>query len=297
MTVELLVGVIVPISVIIVMAAVGLNLRISDLRESLRQPRSLLICTMLQIVLLPVAALLLVALVAPPPFIGVVMFAIAISPGGALSNILTHLARGNLALSVIMTVATTLLVSVTAPVAAAFASSSGFSPLGGAEALSPGGIAIDLVRVALLPICFGVLLAWRLPAFVERIRPATDVICMLALMTVVACSAVVAWPVVHDAGGQYLGYAALLSLVSLLVGSAVASALPAEDRSACVIEFGVRNLPIALILAGGSESVGRDGGLPLVLLLRQHDGPADACPSQPLRPSPPLRLTAAARDR
>jgi hypothetical protein len=37
------------------------------------------------------------------------------------------------------------------------------------------------------------------------------------------------------------------------VGSVVAPALPAEDRSACVIEFGVRNLPIALILAGGAS--------------------------------------------
>jgi BASS family bile acid:Na+ symporter len=193
-----------------------------------------------------------VTLVAPPTLVAVVMFAIAISPGGTLSNVLTHLAHGNLALSVIMTIATTLLVSATAPVAAGLASFSGYSPLDGAGALSATVIAIDLLRVALLPICFGILLARLLPAFVERIRPAMDVICMLALVTVVVCSAVVAWPVVHRVGGEYLWYAALLSLVSLLLGSAVASALPAEDRSACVIEFGVRNLPITLILAGGS---------------------------------------------
>jgi BASS family bile acid:Na+ symporter len=253
MTVELLVGVIVPVAVIIVMAAVGLNLRVASVRESFRRPRSLLICTALQIVLLPVAALLLVRLLSPPPLLAVVMFAIAISPGGALSNVLTHLARGNLALSVIMTVVTTLLVSATAPVAAGLASVAGLSLPGGAAALSPIGIAVDLLRVALLPICLGFLCAQVVPAFVDRIRPAVDMLCVLALATVVTCSAIVAWPVVQRAGAEYLGYAALLSLVSLLVGSAVASFLTAEDRSACVIEFGVRNLPIALILAGGAS--------------------------------------------
>lgn len=252
MSVELLVGVIVPVAVIIVMLAVGLNLRLADIRESLRRPRSLFICVLTQIVLLPIAALLLIALVAPPPLMGITMFAIAISPGGALSNVLTHLARGNLALSVIMTVATTLLVAATAPVAAGIASVSGLSALGGAGSLSPIGIAIDLVRVAMLPICLGILCARLLPNFVERIRPAVDTLCIVALVTVVTCSAMVAWPVVHRAGAEYLGYAALLSVVSLLVGAGVSSALPAEDRSACVIEFGVRNLPIALLLAGGS---------------------------------------------
>jgi BASS family bile acid:Na+ symporter len=254
MSVALLVGVIVPVAVIIVMLAVGLNLRVAAVRESLRHPRSLVACTLLQIVLLPVATLLLIALVAPPPPMAIVMFALAISPGGGLSNVFTHLARGNLALSVMMTIATTLLVAATAPVAAGLASVSGLLPLGGVEALSPIGIAVDLLRAALLPIFLGILCAQFLPAFVERIRPAVDILCMVALVAVVTCSAIVAWPVVHRAGAEYLGYAALLSLVSLVVGSAVSSALPAEDRSACVIEFGIRNLPIALILAGGSGS-------------------------------------------
>jgi BASS family bile acid:Na+ symporter len=251
-SVELLVHVIVPVAVIIVMLAVGLNLRIADVRDSLRYPRSLVICTILQIVLLPAVALLLIALAAPPPLMAIAMFAVAISPGGAMSNVLTHLARGNLALSVVMTIATTLLVSATAPLMAGLASVSGASLLGGAEALSPFGIAADLVRVALIPICLGVLAAHVLPAMVERIRPAADVLCTLAVLTVVACSAVVAWPVVQHQGIALLEHAALLSVASLLVGAAVAFALPGGDRSACVIEFGVRNLPIALVLTGSA---------------------------------------------
>jgi BASS family bile acid:Na+ symporter len=252
-TAGILGGVIVPISVIILMTAVGLNLKLAAMRENLRHPRSLIIATLLQVVVLPLAALLLIKLLAPPPVLAIAMFAVAISPGGALSKVFTHLARGNLALSIMMTVVTALAVSATAPVAVGVASAAGVSFLGSGGLLSPQTIAIDLVRACLLPICVGLLIARLLPAFVDRIRPGVDLLCVAVIITVIACSAIVAWPIVQESAGQFFGYAAALSLVSIAAGAGVATALPPRDRSACTIEFGVRNLAIALLVAAGAN--------------------------------------------
>jgi BASS family bile acid:Na+ symporter len=252
MNAALLVETVVPLAVVMAMLAVGLNLDVAALRGSLRKPRSLLLCTLLQIVLLPVAVLALIALISPPPLFSAVMFAVAISPGGTLSNAITHLVRGNLGLSVVMTIVTTLLVSVTAPAAVALATwtgGAGIAPLGN---LSPAAIAFDLVMVTLLPICCGVVLGAVLPGPVARARRTVDLLCALAIVVVVASSAMVSWPVVRLNVVQYVLPAAALSLVLLAAGGVVALLLPSSDRSASVIEFGTRNLPVAIILSSGA---------------------------------------------
>jgi predicted Na+-dependent transporter len=114
-------------------------------------------------------------------------------------------------------------------------------------------VALDLVRACLAPICIGLLAARFLPAFADRIRPGMDRLCVIVIATVIVCSAIVAWPVVEQSAGANLGYAAALSLTSLALGAATSAFLPARDRSACSIEFGVRNLAIALLIAGGSN--------------------------------------------
>ena len=252
LTVGLLVYVIVPASVVVLMTAVGLNLRLTLVREVLRNPRSLLVSTTLQVVLLPAAALILIAFLEPPAFVALVILAVSISPGGSLSNAFTHLIGGNLALSVLMTMMTTLLVSAFAPLVIAIASGSGILELEVAAKLDPLSVGYDLARFALLPICAGLLSAHFLPGLLPVLRRGMDALSIMAIVTVFACSLVVSWPVMLQATAMTLVYAAAFSLSSLCLGAAVARLLPAEDRSACFIEFGVRNLPIALVLATGS---------------------------------------------
>jgi BASS family bile acid:Na+ symporter len=253
MTADLLGGVIVPLGVVILMTAVGLNLKIAALRESFRRPRSLVLATVVQIVLLPVAALALVMVLAPPPLLAAAIFAVAISPGGALSKVFTHLARGNLALSVAMTVVTACTVSLTAPAAVGAATAAGLSFVKDGGTLTPVGVALDLFRACLAPICVGLILARTMPAFSDRIRPWVDILCVAVIATVIGSSAIVAWPVVAHSAGEHIGYAAALSLTSLGIGAATSAFLAPKDRSACTIEFGVRNLAIALLIAAGSR--------------------------------------------
>ncbi len=252
MTVGLLVYIMVPLNVVILMTAVGLNLTVGSVRDVLKHPRSLLISTLLQFSLLPTAALGLIWLLEPPAMIALVILAIAISPGGTLSNSFTHLIGGNLALSIVMTTITTLLVSVSAPVVLAIAYTFGLLDMKVASRLDPLSVAWDLARFALLPILAGCLCAHFLPAVASRLRRAMDVLSILAIAVILVSCIVVSLPVIQKAASLTLFYAAAFSLTLFGIGAAVSRLLPREDRSACFIEFGVRNLPIALVLSSGS---------------------------------------------
>ena len=252
MTVGLLVYLIVPVNVAILMTAVGLNLRLRSVQDVLKHPRSLFVSTILQLILLPAAALILVWLLEPPALIALVILAIAISPGGALSNSFTHLIGGNLALSVVMTTLTTMLVSASAPVVLKIALTVGLLDLEVAAKLDPLTITWDLARFALLPIFAGILCSHFLPNLASRLNRAMDVLSILAIAVVLAGCVKVSLPVIQQAAASTLIYAGTFSLASLGIGAAVGRLLPSEDRSACFIEFGMRNLSIALILASGS---------------------------------------------
>jgi bile acid:Na+ symporter, BASS family len=248
--VELLSSGIVPVCVVIMMFGVGLNLTLASLGGILANPRSLLVGTVLQIVLLPALAIILIAVFAPAPIVALALVAVASSPGGALSNVFTRLVGGNLALSVVMTTVTTLLVSATAPAVLAVALASGVLEQGGAARLDPLQVGFDLMQLALLPIGLGLLTVQVLPRFAGGLRRAADALGVVAFATVLVATTIVSLPALQQTASGPLLYAVLFSLGSLGLGVAVSRILPPGDRSACFMEFGLRNLPVALFLAG-----------------------------------------------
>jgi BASS family bile acid:Na+ symporter len=255
-SVGLLASGIVPVCVVIMMFGVGLNLTLTSLGGIFTNPRSLLVATVLQIVLLPALAIILIAVFTPAPVVALALVALAASPGGALSNVFTRLMGGNLALSVVMTTVTTVLASATAPLVVAFALASGVLAQAGAARLDPLQVGLDLLRLALLPIGLGLLIAHVFPRVAGGIRRTADALGVVAFVTVLLATTIVSLPALQQTASGPLFHAVLFSLGSLALGVAVSRILPPADRSACFMEFGLRNLPVALFLAGsGAPSV------------------------------------------
>ena len=256
MSVEFLASGIVPVCVVIMMFGVGLNLTLASLGGILANPRSLLVATVLQIVLLPALAIFLIAVFTPAPVVALALVALAASSGGALSNVFTRLVGGNLALSVVMTTVTTLLLSATVPAVLAAALASGALAQGGTARLDPLQVGFDLMRLALLPIGLGLLIVHVFPRVAGGLRRAADALGVAAFVTVLISTTIVSLPALRQTASGPLLYAVLFSLGSLALGVAVSRILPPGDRSACFMEFGLRNLPVALFLAGsGAPSV------------------------------------------
>ena len=80
--------------------SVALELRVADFRRVTQAPRAVVAGLVPQFLLLPVATWLATLMLDLPPNVEAAMILVASCPGGSLSNVVTHLGRGNTALSV-----------------------------------------------------------------------------------------------------------------------------------------------------------------------------------------------------
>lgn len=103
------------IALAVVMFGVALGITTSDFKQLFKHPRLVILGVLSQFVLLPFATYLLVVLIKPQPSIALGMMMVAACPGGNISNFMTHLAKGNTALSVSLTAFATFLAMVMTP--------------------------------------------------------------------------------------------------------------------------------------------------------------------------------------
>lgn len=103
------------ITLALVMFGIALEISITDFKRLLSSPRLVLTGVFSQFIMLPIVTFLLVWFCEPLPSIAMGMFMVAACPGGNISNFITHLARGNTALSVTLTAIATLLAVIMTP--------------------------------------------------------------------------------------------------------------------------------------------------------------------------------------
>jgi BASS family bile acid:Na+ symporter len=103
------------IALALVMFGIALEISINDFKELTQKPKLVLTGVISQFLLLPILTFGLVWLVEPMASIALGMFMVAACPGGNISNFITHLAKGNSALSVTLTAIATLLAIVMTP--------------------------------------------------------------------------------------------------------------------------------------------------------------------------------------
>ena len=99
----------------IVMFGMGMTLRVEDFRTVLRHPHEVAIGVVAQFLVMPLVALLLVKAFGLPPELAIGVILVGTCPGGTASNVISYLAKGDVALSVSMTMTTTLLAPIVTP--------------------------------------------------------------------------------------------------------------------------------------------------------------------------------------
>ena len=99
----------------LVMFGMGMTLRVTDFRKVLEKPRQVMIGVLAQFLIMPLVALALVKAFNLPPELAIGVILVGACPGGTASNVMAYLAKGDVALSVAMTMTTTLLAPVVTP--------------------------------------------------------------------------------------------------------------------------------------------------------------------------------------
>jgi len=114
---QIIAQIILPLVLGLVMLGMGLSLQLKDFKAVLVQPKAAVVGFLLQLLLLPMLALLIIKLFGLTETAAVGLFLLALCPGGATSNLFSFIAKGNLALSVCLTSVMSMLSPFILPVA------------------------------------------------------------------------------------------------------------------------------------------------------------------------------------
>ena len=234
---------------------VALDVRPSDLRDVLRRPVVIGAGLLAQYLVMPVLTLLLTLALDVRGSVAIGMLLVVCCPAGNLSNILTHRARGDVALSISMTTASNVVAIVLTPVAVAFWC--GLNPA--ADDLLRD-VSIDtwdmVAEVALLiglPFAAGLFVAWRFPGFSAKARRFVEPGALVLLLLIVIGGLAGQFSTFRAFVGAVALAIVLQNAISLLVGYGTGRGLrlPAPGVRAMTFELGVRNTGLALVLALG----------------------------------------------
>ncbi len=244
--------VLLPIALAVVMLGMGLGLVPEDFRRILRDPSAVAAGALCQVVALPLLALLIVLLVPLPPLIGVGLILLALCPGGPTSNLITYLARGDVALSVTLTAVNSLITVVTIPVLANLT----LRHFLGAEAavsLPVGGTMLRIGLITLVPIALGMMLRQRSPGTAAALekqvsRLAVALLALIILALLIREAANVPGFLLR-AGVAVIALNGLGMLTGCLCGRLLG--LPTGQRTCLAIEVGMQNGTLALAITAG----------------------------------------------
>ncbi len=255
-------GVLLPLILAFIMYALGLGLTHWDFRRILQQPRALVVGVLSQFVLLPVLCYLMLQASGMTGVFAVGFMILAACPTGTTSNLLTYLARGDVALALSFTAVASVLTIVTLPLITAW-SLAHFMDATQEVAVPVGDMMAQVFLVVGLPVMLGMLTRHFKPVLAQRWEPrATRVATVLFVLVVVAAVAK-NWGLLVQHFSSLAVFAVVLNVLAM-VGGFVAAWVTRLSRSQSVtvaIETGVQNATLALLI--GSSVLGNDAlGLP-----------------------------------
>lgn len=250
----------------LIMFGVALDMGWDDFRRVGRTGRAAVVGLSSQFLILPALTFGLIWLLRPHPSMALGMLLVASCPGGTVSNFLTHLARGDTALSVSLSAVSTLAAALMTPFNLAFWGGL-YEPtaqLLRQVALSPLDLLLTICTILLAPVLLGMTLASRRPAWAARARRPMRIFSLVCLAGFV----VVALVANFDTFLQHIGWVASLVLlhngVALTSGYVLAGAagLTESARRAVTFEVGIQNSGLGLILV--FDFFGGLGGMAIV---------------------------------
>ena len=241
-----------PLALFVIMLGVGMTLRMDDFRRVFQAPAAVLAGLFGQLLLLPVLGLLLVTLMELPPMLAVGLMVLTFAPGGATSNMLTLLSRGDTALSVSLTAVSSLVTPFTLPLLTVLTLSywQGNAVLPEFPVLAS---ILKLMLVTLLPVMLGMLIGARSPDFSQRIRLPVKVMSLLFMVVVVTGIVVSNWTRLPSLIAVVGPAALMLALLARGAGYLLARLLRLREAQQITlsIEVGIQNAGTALMVTGG----------------------------------------------
>lgn len=253
---SILTTVVVPAALAIIMIGLGLELTRADFRRVFTEPRGVGIGLLNLVLISPLLAFTVAELFGLPAGLAVGLVLLGASPGGTMANVLTHLARGDTALSVTMTAVSSLAAAITVPL---------FLELGSrhfdAEAIvgdvAMGGVVLRVFLVTVVPVLLGMWIRDRWPERTIAARPTVAKVSLVLFLAVVGGAVIAEHEKALDNLGEVAGAALALNVAAMAVSFTVSKLARLDDRRATAIslELGVHNASLAIAVGASLAPV------------------------------------------
>ncbi len=246
------------ITIAFIMFGVALDIKISHFRDVFLKPKSAIIGMISQFILLPAVTFAAIMLINPTPTVALGMILVAACPGGNISNFMTALGKGNVALSVSLTAVSTLAASFMTPLNFAMWGKiylNYYSKAGAGSFLVP--IEIDFLQMVQtvvillgIPVFIGLLFSHYLPEITRKIkkpiRQASIIIFIGFVIMLLSANFSNFMKYMHIVFFIVLIHNALYLFTGFTFSSLFR--LPQIDRRTVTIETGIQNSGLALVL-------------------------------------------------
>lgn len=228
----------------IIMLGMGLTLSLADFARVAKMPRCVAAGVALQFTIMPLAGVSLALATGLETGLAVGLILVSCCPGGTASNVVTYLARANLALSVTMTMVSTLIAIIATPLLTGW--------LGGVFIeIDRWALFRGMVTIVLLPVVAGVALNTLLPTITRQIAKVSPLISVIVIVLIVGGIVGASKPLIEQHFGVLLLALFLLHLTGFALGWIIPRLLGFEEaeRQTMSIEVGMQNSGLGASLA------------------------------------------------
>jgi BASS family bile acid:Na+ symporter len=239
-----------PLLVMFAMFIVGLDLTPADLANVLRYPAQVATALAGQFLLLPlIAGAVIVAFRPEPSITGGLILTVA-APQAMSANLYCVLGRSNVALSVALTVASSVIALVSTPLVAALAFDLLLDQRAG-FAVPIGSVMMQILTGFLLPVAAGMLVRRHAPVFIEHNRARLQVLTLAIILATLAAIFLDQAAMVRRNLGSIVGVAVVFTLGAAAIGWGIARAFSwnRADRVTLLVAYPLRSLSVAALVA------------------------------------------------
>lgn len=255
----------------IIMLGMGMTMTVDDFKGGLQSPKAVLIGVVAQFVVMPGLAFVLCKLFNLPPEIAVGVILVGCCPGGTASNVITYMAKGNVALSVACTSVSTLLAPVLTPAIFYLLASQWLK-------IDAASMFISILQVVLLPIVVGLILRTWLKRQLESYIQVMPLVSVIAIVAIVAAIIGGSKAAIFQSGLLILAVVVLHNGLGYLLGFTAARffKLPYADSKAIAVEVGMQNSGLGVALAAVHFAASPITAVPSAIFSLWHNisGPA-----------------------
>ena len=245
----------------LIMFSVALGLKIEHFIELKKRPRLVFAGIVGQIIALPLFTLLLTIILQPPPSVALGMIVVSSCPGGNVSNFLTSISRGDVALSVTLTAISSISAVLLTPISIVFWS--GFNPEVSALIQSIGldvkDFLVQTTFMLLIPLILGMVVAYKGKKVAKFLYQPMRFISFFILIGFIVVT-------FANNYANFLAYANIIvptvilhNIMALLIGFSAGKLIsaPMDSRRALTFEVGIQNSGLGLvILLGFFQNIG-----------------------------------------